>query len=147
VLTRQALRILDRTRYIPAEIVLSGAYILRDVDQAEVILTGTGSEVHLALTAQEISAAENGKARVVSLPCWELFDEQPDEYREDVLPPTLRPGGSGGKCYAGVGALRRTGWRNRRTGSFWRFVALPGLYQKLGITAEAVAEAAHPAKP
>jgi len=122
---------------------LRGAYILRDVDQAEVIVIGTGSEVHLALTAQEILAAQNVKARVVSMPCWEIFDEQPTEYREAVLPPGLR-------ARVAVEAGATLAW-GRYIGLDGAIVGLDRfgasapyqvLYDKLGITAEAVAEAA-----
>ncbi len=143
VLTRQALPVIDRTTHAPAEGVARGAYILRDADDPDVILIGTGSEVHLALAAQEILAAQNVKARVVSMPCWELFEEQPEEYREAVLPSALR-------ARVAVEAGTTLAWG--------RYVGLDGavvgldrfgasapyqvLYQKLGITAEAVAEAA-----
>jgi transketolase len=143
VLTRQALPVIDRTCHAPAQGVARGAYILRDADHPEVILIGTGSEVHLALAAQEILAAQKVKARVVSMPCWELFDEQPDAYREAVLPSSLR-------ARVAVEAGTTLAWG--------RYVGLDGavvgldrfgasapyqvLYQELGITAEAVAEAA-----
>jgi len=143
ILTRQALPVIDRTCYSPAEGASRGAYILRDVEHPEVILIGTGSEVHLALAAQEILAAQKINARVVSMPCWQLFDEQPKEYRETVLPPSLR-------ARVAVEAGATLAWG--------RYVGLDGavvgldrfgasapyqvLYQELGITAEAVAEAA-----
>jgi hypothetical protein len=105
-----------------------GAYILRDADHPEVILIGTGSEVHLALAAQEILAAQKVKARVVSMPCWELFEERPDEYREAVLPSSLRAVEAGTPLR--LGALRRAGWRDRRIESFWRFCAVPSVVPK-----------------
>ncbi len=143
VLTRQALPVINRTCHAPARGVARGAYILRDADQPEVILIGTGSEVHLALAAQELLAAQNVKARVVSMPCWELFDEQSDEYRETVLPSGLR-------ARVAVEAGTTLAW-GRYVGLDGAIVGLDRfgasapyqvLYQKLGITAEAIAEAA-----
>jgi transketolase len=92
VLTRQKLPIIDRTRYAPADQLLRGAYILSDVEGTpDLVLIATGSEVHLALQSQEKLAAEHGvKARVVSMPCWELFEEQSEEYRDHVLPPSVQ---------------------------------------------------------
>ena len=142
VLTRQALPIIDRSSK-PAEAAARGAYILRDVDSPKVILLATGSEVHLALAAKEILAAENIGARVVSMPCWKLFDEQPNEYRKAVLPSAVR-------ARVAVEAGATLAWS--------RYVGLDGetvgldrfgasapqavLYREFGITAEAVAEAA-----
>jgi transketolase len=86
-LTRQNLPILDREKFAPASELARGAYVLQDsVGRPDVILIGTGSEVHLALGAAAKLAEENIKARVVSMPCWELFDLQPQEYRDKVLP-------------------------------------------------------------
>ncbi|MBA3256566.1 MAG: transketolase, partial [Pyrinomonadaceae bacterium] len=95
ILTRQAIPVLDRTRYAPAEDASRGAYVLAESEDPEVILPeviliATGSEVQLALAAQELLAAQKIRARVVLMPCWELFDAQPDEYREAVLPSRLR---------------------------------------------------------
>jgi len=89
VLTRQNLPTLDRAKYASAAGVERGGYVLADAPDGkpEVILIGTGSEVSLCVAAYEKLAAEGVKARVVSLPCWELFDAQPAEYREAVLPP------------------------------------------------------------
>jgi transketolase len=92
VLTRQNLPTLDRTKYAPAAGVARGAYVLADAKpgtKPQVILIGTGSEVSLCLGAYEKLAAEGIKARVVSLPCWQLFDAQPAEYRNAVLPPDV----------------------------------------------------------
>jgi transketolase len=89
VLTRQNLPTLDRAKYASAAGVERGGYVLADAPDGkpEVILIGTGSEVLLCMAAYEELAAEGVKARVVSLPCWELFDAQPAEYRDAVLPP------------------------------------------------------------
>ncbi|MQA61818.1 MAG: transketolase [Actinophytocola sp.] len=90
VLTRQAVPTLDRSRYASASGLARGGYVLADSDgEPEVILIATGSEVHLAVEAYEKLTADGVRARVVSLPCWELFDQQPDDYREQVLPPSV----------------------------------------------------------
>jgi transketolase len=91
VLTRQNLPVFDRKMVEPAEGVLRGGYILsrEKGPKVDVILIATGSEVQLVMAAQNALAAGNIAARVVSLPCWELFREQPREYREHVLPPSV----------------------------------------------------------
>jgi transketolase len=91
-LTRQALPILEETAQRAREGLPRGAYVLADPPEGdpEIILLATGSEVALALEANRQLAAKGIRARVVSMPCWELFDEQPREYRESVLPPALR---------------------------------------------------------
>ena len=86
-LSRQNLPTLDRTRYAPASGCANGAYVIADCDGTpEVILMGTGSEVHLCLEAHERLIADGIASRVVSMPCWELFERQSPEYRESVLP-------------------------------------------------------------
>ncbi len=89
VLTRQKLPVLDPQRDLVAEGVPRGAYILAEADREtpDVILIATGSEVRLAVGARERLVAEGITARVVSMPSWELFDEQAAEYRQHVLPP------------------------------------------------------------
>ncbi len=89
VLTRQNLPTLDRTKYAPASELRRGGYILADAPggKPELILIGTGSEVSICMGAYEKLVAEGIQARVVSLPSWRLFDEQPAEYRDAVLPP------------------------------------------------------------
>ncbi len=90
-LTRQNLPTLDRTRYAPAAGVQRGGYVLGDCPGTpDVILIGTGSELQFAVAAGEKLAAEGVAVRVVSLPSFELFDEQPAEYRESVLPAAVR---------------------------------------------------------
>lgn len=89
-LTRQNVPTLDRSRFASANGLLQGAYVLADCDGSpELILIGTGSEVHLCVQAWETLTAEGIKARVVSMPCWEAFDRQPEEYRTAVLPPDV----------------------------------------------------------
>src|SRR5208337_2161318 len=89
VLSRQALPTIDRAKYAPASGVARGAYVLADSQDGppEVILIGTGSEISLCLQAYEQLAKEGIRARVVSMPSWELFDDQDRSYRETVLPP------------------------------------------------------------
>ena len=91
ILTRQKLPILDRTRYSAADHLTKGAYVLSDAPgQPDLLLIASGSEVSLAVEAQEYLAKEHGiQARVVSMPCWELFSEQPEAYRNQVLPPDV----------------------------------------------------------
>jgi transketolase len=87
-LTRQKLPTLDRTKYGDVSGVAKGAYVLSDVDGTpDLVLLATGSEVSLALDAAAVLAADGLKVRVVSMPCWELFDEQPEDYRRLVLLP------------------------------------------------------------
>jgi transketolase len=87
-LTRQPLPTLDRTKYGPASGVAKGAYILADAPEGkpEVLLIGTGSEVSLCVEAYEQLKTEGVKARVISMPSWELFDKQDAAYKEKVLP-------------------------------------------------------------
>lgn len=91
VLTRQALATLDRTRYAPASGVARGAYVLADAphQRPDVLLLATGSEVALCIAAYEQLKEEGIKARVVSMPSWELFESQGQEYRDSVLPPEI----------------------------------------------------------
>ena len=88
VLTRQNVPIVDRDRYASAEGLRRGGYVLADAEggDPQVILIATGSEVALAVEAHEALAADGVRSRVVSLPSWQLFDQQDDEYRESVLP-------------------------------------------------------------
>ena len=91
ILSRQALPTLDRTKYAAASGLAKGAYVLADAAPGtpEVILMGTGSEVGLCVSAFEQLKAEGVRARVVSMPSWELFEQQPQEYRDSVLPPSV----------------------------------------------------------
>ncbi len=90
-LSRQALPTIDRTKYASAAGAAKGAYVLADSGGTpEVILIGTGSEVQLCIGAYEKLLAAGVKARVVSMPCWELFEKQPAEYRAQVFPPAVR---------------------------------------------------------
>ena len=88
-LTRQKVPVIDRKRFATADGLRRGAYVLADDDAPRLILIATGSEVSLALEAHEKLQAEGVPSRVVSMPCWELFEEQSQEYRDQVLPPAI----------------------------------------------------------
>ncbi len=144
-LTRQKLPILDRSQLAPATELRKGGYILVDAPngQPDVILIATGSEVALALQARDLLAADGIQARVVNLPSWELFEEQPQSYRDEVLPPDITR-------RVGVEAAVRLGW-DRYIGPEGIFIGLDRfgasapykiLAEKLGFTPERVAEAA-----
>jgi transketolase len=91
LLTRQKLPTIDRKKYSSADNLVKGAYILiENSSTPDIILIGTGSEVQLALGAYEQLAKEGVKARVVSMPSWELFEQQSKEYRNFVLPPSVK---------------------------------------------------------
>jgi len=92
VLSRQAVPTLDRTKYAAASGLAHGAYVLGDAPGGgpEVILIASGSEVSLAVEGHEKLLAEGIRSRVVSMPSWDIFDHQPQEYRDSVLPPTVR---------------------------------------------------------
>lgn len=138
-LTRQALPVLDYAgERMPVEL---GAYIIADADNGrpDVILLASGSEVEIAVSARALLAKEGVTARVVSVPCQELFDKQPLAYREQVLPPDIR-------ARVAIEAGATQGW--------WKYVGLDGdvvgldrfgasapaktLYEKFGLTAENV---------
>jgi transketolase len=91
VLSRQSVPTLDRTRYAAAEGLLRGGYILADAEGGppQLIVIATGSEVSLALEARVKLLEQKVRVRVVSLPSWELFEEQPQDYRDLVLPPAI----------------------------------------------------------
>jgi transketolase len=86
VLTRQNVPVLDRSKYASAAGVQKGGYVLADAEDPQIIFIATGSEVSLAVGAHEQLAGEGIASRVVSLPCWELFDRQDKAYRDEVLP-------------------------------------------------------------
>lgn len=145
ILSRQPLPTLDRTRLAPASGLARGAYVLADPDEGppEVILLATGSEVHLALAARDELAAEGIGARVVSMPCWELFDRQDREYRDQVLPP-------GVTARVAVEQASTLGW-DRYVGdqgavigmhTFGASAPLKQLLTKFGFTPDRVAETA-----
>ncbi len=92
ILTRQALPTFDRKRFAAASGLSKGAYVLADADGAkpDVLLMATGSEVSLCVEAYEELTRQGIRARVVSMPSWELFERQSEEYRRTVLPPTVK---------------------------------------------------------
>ena len=144
VLSRQNLPVLDRSRYAPAEGLARGGYVLGDCEgEPEVILIGTGSEVHLAVSAYEELSADGVRARVVSLPSWQLFDRQDEAYRESVLPAAVG-------ARVAVEQASTLGW-DRYVGPEGRIVGmhtfgasapLRDVENKFGFTPEKVAEAA-----
>ncbi|SHH14421.1 transketolase [Marivita hallyeonensis] len=145
-LTRQGLSTV-RTEHKTKNMVAQGAYVLADADgKRQAILLATGSEVEIAMAARDMLQADGIGTRVVSMPCWELFEEQDERYRKRVLP--------GGPVRVAVEAGIRFGWdrwlfgeRGKREKS--GFVGMHGfgasapaetLYSEFGITAEAVAQ-------
>ncbi|MGA2811669.1 MAG: transketolase [Candidatus Acidiferrum sp.] len=145
VLTRQALPTIDRSKYASAAGVVKGAYILADAKDGkpEVILMATGSEVDMALKAYEKLVAEGVKVRLVSMPSWEIFEHQPKEYRESVLPPSItarvsvEQGGTlGWDKYVGPGG-RIIGMH-----TFGASAPLKELQKKFGFEPEAIVTAA-----
>jgi transketolase len=144
-LSRQALPTLDRTKYAPASGVAQGAYILADApdNDPEVILIATGSEVILAVEAHEKLMAEGIRSRVVSMPSWEIFEDQSEEYQESVLPPTV-------KARVAVEQASTLGWE-RYVGSsgqvigmktFGASAPLKELLRKFGFEPDRIVEAA-----
>jgi transketolase len=105
VFSRQALPIFDRTQFGSAAGARKGAYVLADASggEPEIILIGTGSEVGLAMQARDILEREGRRVRVVSMPSWELFGAEPQSYRDEVLPPSVR-------ARVGVEAATPLGW-------------------------------------
>ncbi|TFE65904.1 transketolase [Methylacidiphilum caldifontis] len=143
ILTRQALPVLDRSKYAPSIGALRGAYVIADAPQFQVIIIGTGSEVHIALEAQKLLAERNIPARVVSMPSWDLFSNQSSQYKEEVLPSNIR-------ARVAVEAGATLAWA-KWVGLEGEIVGLDHfgasapykiIYQKFGITPEKVVEAA-----
>ncbi len=90
LLTRQGLPVLDQQKYGSAEDgVAKGAYILTKQDNPDILLLATGSEVEIAISAAQALAADNIKAQVISMPCWKLFEQQDQTYKDSVLPPSV----------------------------------------------------------
>ena len=144
-LTRQGLPTV-RTEHKSKNLSAQGAYVLRDADaKRKAILMATGSEVEIALQARELLEAEGIGTRVVSMPCWELFEQQPESYRRKVLP--------AGPVRVAIEAAVQFGWdkwlfNERGKRDKGAFVGMPGfgasapiadLYSEFGITAEATA--------
>jgi transketolase len=144
VLSRQNLPVLDRTTLAPVSGLQKGGYILCEAKAPpDVILIGTGSEVHIALEAGRLLKDKGIGARVVSLPSWELFDAQPLEYRNAVLPPDIR-------ARVSIEAGTPLGWE-RHVGLEGTAIGVPHfgtsapakvIYEQFGLTAQHVVEAA-----
>jgi transketolase len=139
-LTRQNLAPLDPVK---AEGLRNGAYTLIDVDDPQVILMGSGSEVHIAIEAQKMLAEQGVAARVVSFPCWELFDAMPQAYKDEVLPPSVT-------ARVSIEAAISMGWQ-KYVGCEGKVIALDHfgasapfetLYKEFGLTPEAMVAAA-----
>ncbi|ETK15465.1 transketolase [Pseudomonas sp. FH1] len=143
VLSRQPLPTLNRTKYAAASGAAKGAYVLASADEPKVILLATGSEVSLAVAAYEQLKSEGIAARVVSMPSWELFEDQDQAYRDSVLPPAV-------KARVVVEQAGPLGWDRYvgQTGakvvmnSFGASAPLAKLQEKFGFTVENVVEQA-----
>jgi len=145
VLTRQAVPTIDRSRYAAASGLARGAYILADATNAdpEVILIGTGSEISLCLDAYERLSSKGVRARVVSMPSWELFDDQDRDYRDSVLPPHV-------KARVSVEEASDFGWtkytgtegENLAIETFGASAPIKQLLKKFGFTADHIVAAA-----
>ena len=145
-MTRQSVPVLDREAFASADGLHRGAYVLSPADEDEdpdVILMGTGSEVHLAIEAARTLEEKGVSARVVSMPSWELFDGQPEAYQSQVLPAAVR-------ARVAVEAGITQGW-HRYLGEKGEFVGIDRfgasapyktLYEKFGITTDRVVEKA-----
>jgi len=144
-LSRQALPTLDRRAFASAAGVARGAYVLADPPggNPEVVLIASGSEVSLAVEAHEKLLAEGIRSRVVSMPSWEIFDEQTQEYRDSVLPPSV-------KARVAVEQASTFGWE-RYVGSSGRVIGmttfgasapLKALQKKFGFEPDKVVSAA-----
>jgi transketolase len=144
VLTRQKVATLDRSKLAPASGAARGAYVLADPGgvSPQAIVIGTGSEVQIALQAREALAKEGVRVRVVSMPSWELFEAQPQAYRDSVLPPDVaaRVSIEAGSTF---GWERYVGRDGARIGmkTFGASAPAADLYKHFGITAEAVEQA------
>jgi transketolase len=143
LLTRQGLPVLDQEKYGSAKDTSKGAYVLVKADKPDVLLLASGSEVSVALCAAEGLADDGIKAQVVSMPSWELFEKQNQAYKDSVLPPEV-------KARVAVEAGIELGW-HKYIGDNGIFIGMSSFgasapaktcFEKFGITAEAVTEAA-----
>jgi transketolase len=142
-LTRQSVPTLDRSVHGPAELLQRGAYVLKDVDgTSDALILASGSEVKLALEAAETLAKDGTAARVISMPSWELFEAQPQDYKNSVLPEHVT-----GRVAIEAGASQ--GW-HKYVGMNGKVIALDhfgasapinDLFSHFGITAESVVQA------
>jgi len=143
LLSRQGLAVLDQEKFGSAANLSKGAYVLLGADEPDVLLLATGSEVSIALEAAEKLAADGISTEVVSMPCWELFEKQSQEYKDSVLPPDV-------KARVGIEAGIEQGWR-KYLGDNGIFIGMssfgasaPGkiCFEKFGITVDNVITAA-----
>jgi transketolase len=145
VLTRQPLPTFDRTKFAPASGVAKGAYVLIDAEggKPDVILMATGSEVYLCVEAREKLAAEGIKARVVSMPSWDLFEKQDAAYKESVFPAAITARVSV-EMAATFGWDRYVGPKGRMIGmhSFGASAPIKDVMKKFGFTVENIVKAA-----
>jgi transketolase len=145
ILTRQNVPVYDRSKYGSAAGLHRGAYVLADPEggDPEVILIATGSEVALALAAHEELSGEGVRARVVSMPCCELFDRQAQAYRDEVLPPSVTARISVEEAST-IGWDRYVGFGGTKIGmhTFGTSAPLKDVQTKFGFTPDRVAEAA-----
>ena len=142
-LTRQSLPTLDRSVFGPAELLHRGAYVLKDVNGTpDALILANGSEIKLALEAAETLAGDGIAARVISMPSWELFDDQPQEYKDKVLPEnvTARVAIEAG---ATQGWHKYVGMNGKVIGldHFGASAPINDLFTNFGITAESVVKA------
>jgi transketolase len=144
-LSRQPLPTFDRSKYAPASGVARGAYVLADAPagKPEVIFIASGSEVSLAVDAHETLLAEGIRSRVVSMPSWDIFEQQGQDYRDSVLPPAVG-------ARVAIEQASTFGWE-RYVGSSGRIIGmktfgasapLKELQRKFGFEPERVVEAA-----
>ncbi|HEX8880187.1 MAG TPA: transketolase [Candidatus Acidoferrum sp.] len=145
VLTRQAVATLDRTKYAPASGVARGAYVVADAagGKPEVILMASGSELSLCVDAYEKLKAEGVRARVVSMPCWELFEQQDSAYKANVFPQNVTARVSV-EMASTFGWERYVGAKGKMVGmhSFGASAPLKDVLKKFGFSAENVVAAA-----
>jgi transketolase len=143
LLTRQGLTVLDQEKYGSATNVSKGAYVLVGADKPDVLLLASGSEIGLAVEAAEKLAVEGVSAQVVSMPCWELFEEQSQEYKDSVIPPQT-------KARVGIEAGVELGW-SKWLGDNGIFIGMSSFgasapakicFEKFGITVDNVVTAA-----
>ncbi len=142
-LTRQSLPTLERPKYAPASLLEKGAYILKEASSGkpEVILIGTGSEVSIVMETEKVLAEKDIQARVVSMPSWELFNKQPDEYKEKVLPADITK-------RVAVEAAVTLGWEKWvgeqgvtiGLSRFGKSAPYQDVFESLGITSERIVE-------
>ena len=140
VLSRQNMPTMD-FKSCNVENAKRGGYVVKDCEKPQAIVIGTGSELTICMQAADTLASQGTNVRVVSMPCWELFDEQPEDYRNAVLPPEI-------SSRVAVEAGLKMGWE-RYLGDKGRFVGMNSfgasapaekLYQHFGITSQRVIE-------